>query len=166
MRRSLVNLPSGNGRPVRLSLHELRDTYRTRAQKVGVDESAVEASMGHTLDSYGYNKVYTDLEWMWGELSKIYTANLVSKDELKSVTDELVRVKLEKDQNRLLLVALFNKIDSLNILPKGEVEAIDAKVSSMTKEEVDAYLKNPPVVTPPASTDSPPPSPPRRSRRR
>ena len=122
--------------------------------------------MGHTLDSYGYNKVNTDLEWMWGELSKIYTANLVSKDELKSVTDELVRVKLEKDQNRLLLVALFNKIDSLNILPKGEVEAIDAKVSSMTKEEVDAYLKNPPVVTPPASTDSPPPSPPRRSRRR
>ena len=89
VRRSTVNLPSGNGRPVRLSLHELRDTYRTRAQQQRVEEAAVEFSMGHQIDAYGYNKVYTDFAWMWNELSKIYGPAAASESELNSVKTRL-----------------------------------------------------------------------------
>jgi integrase len=56
----------------KVSMHDLRDTFRTRATIRQVVWEAKEFAMGHTVDKAGYDKSYYDEPWLWGELSKIY----------------------------------------------------------------------------------------------
>ena len=65
--------------PVKLAgkptIHELRDTFRTRATQAGCAPEAAEFAIGHTIDPLGYNKCFYDEKWMWNELRKISAPN-------------------------------------------------------------------------------------------
>ena len=53
------------------TVHELRDTFRTRATQANCAPEAAEFAMGHSIDPLGYNKCFYDEKWMWTELRKI-----------------------------------------------------------------------------------------------
>jgi hypothetical protein len=59
----------------RIVLHELRDTFKSTGTTSGTAYEATEFALGHTVDPRGYEKCWSDEEWMWGELSKIYDKN-------------------------------------------------------------------------------------------
>lgn len=64
--------------------HDLRDTFRTRADFVGCSNSAAEFAMGHQIDPLEYKKTYYDEAYMWNELKKIYGSAPVTEVELQS----------------------------------------------------------------------------------
>jgi integrase len=70
-----------DGKP---TVHELRDTFRTRAVLVGCANEAAEFAMHHSIDELGYKKCYNDVKWMWNELRKIYGPATVTEDALES----------------------------------------------------------------------------------
>lgn len=59
----------------RIKLHEFRDTFKSTGTTSGTAYEAAEFALGHTLDPRGYEKCWSDEEWMWNELSKIYDKN-------------------------------------------------------------------------------------------
>jgi hypothetical protein len=59
----------------RILLHELRDTFKSTGTTSGTAYEATEFALGHTLDPRGYEKCWSDEDWMWGELAKIYEKN-------------------------------------------------------------------------------------------
>lgn len=59
----------------RIVLHEFRDTFKTTGTISGTAYEAAEFALGHTVDPRGYEKCWSDEEWMWGELSKIFDKN-------------------------------------------------------------------------------------------
>jgi integrase len=87
-----------------LSPHDLRDTFRTEATIRGVDYDAREFALGHTVDPRGYDKCYSDLGWLWKELSKLYIPaapkleainkeNQELRNALTEVTKEVARLR-------------------------------------------------------------------------
>jgi hypothetical protein len=76
---------NGGGVP---SPHELRDTFRTRAQKVDCNSNVAEFAMGHGIDPLGYNKIVVDTEYMWNELRKISGPAPVTSKELETLKQE------------------------------------------------------------------------------
>ncbi|MGA2462224.1 MAG: hypothetical protein ABSF82_12465 [Candidatus Bathyarchaeia archaeon] len=91
------------------SVHELRDTFRTRATFVECAAEAVEFAMGHTIDPLGYNKAYYDEKWAWTNLNKIYGPSSVNEQQLKSVQLEAERVKQE---NELLKTTIIEALSA------------------------------------------------------
>jgi len=61
----------------RVTLHELRDVFKTRATLCKVDYEPGEFALGHELDERGYQKCYNDEPYMWSELRKIYGPSLL-----------------------------------------------------------------------------------------
>jgi len=97
------------------SLHELRDTWRTKAAFVGCADDAAEFAMGHVIDPLGYKKVFTREKWMWENLRKVEGAALTENDlqerdetiqKLQQQIDELKQGQLgplsEKDIGRMV----------------------------------------------------------------
>jgi hypothetical protein len=66
------------------SVHELRDSFFTRAVQVGCSDSAANFSMGHCLDPLGYNKSSKDEAWLWSEIKKIPGPMAITEDALVS----------------------------------------------------------------------------------
>jgi integrase len=73
------------------TVHELRDTFRTRAIIVGCANDAAEFAMHHSIDELGYKKCYNDEKWMWSELSKLYGAQraLTKYERLRQYASDL-----------------------------------------------------------------------------
>lgn len=67
----------------KITVHELRDVFRTRATLTKVAYEAAEFGLGHILDQRGYIKCYRDEPWMWSELRKIYGSVAVTEDHLR-----------------------------------------------------------------------------------
>ncbi len=97
------------------SLHELRDTWRTKAAFVGCADDAADVAMGHVIDPLGYKKVFTREKWMWENLRKVEGAALTENDlqerdetiqKLQQQIDELKQGQLgplsEKDIGRMV----------------------------------------------------------------
>jgi integrase len=61
----------------RVTLHELRDVFRTRATLCKVDYEPAEFALGHELDERGYQKCFNDEPYMWSELRKVYGPSLL-----------------------------------------------------------------------------------------
>jgi integrase len=66
------------------TLHELRDTFLTRAIQVGCSDSAANFVMGHVIDKLGYNKCDRDEKWLSGEISKIHGPVALTDEALES----------------------------------------------------------------------------------
>lgn len=62
---------------VKVSLHELRDCFRTRCTLSKVPYEVAEFALGHLLDQRGYEKCFFDEPWMWSQLRKIYGPNML-----------------------------------------------------------------------------------------
>jgi integrase len=95
--------------------HELRDTYRTRAELVGVAPAAAEFSMGHTVDPNSYLKCEKNERWMWQNLSKIYGPSVATEDALHSRDEEIRRLqdrlrKIEEENSPAALDALVKQM--------------------------------------------------------
>jgi integrase len=86
--------------------HELRDTYRTRAELVGVAPAAAEFSMGHVVDPNSYNKCSRNEPWMWQNLSKIYGSPAVTEDALEERDEKIRRLEIQ-------IAALNSRFDEL-----------------------------------------------------
>jgi integrase len=83
LRRAPIILTQGSP-----SLHELRDTFLTRAVQVGCSDSAANFCMGHALDKLGYNKCDRDEAWVWSELRKIHGPAFVTEDRITELEKE------------------------------------------------------------------------------
>jgi integrase len=95
------------------SLHELRDTFLTRAIQAGCSESAANFVMGHVIDKLGYNKCDRDEKWLSSEISKIHGPAAVTENTFKdeiSQRDALIQqlqerlAKLEKVYSEKVMV--------------------------------------------------------------
>jgi len=90
LRRAPIILTQGSP-----SLHELRDTFLTRAVQVGCSDSAANFVMGHALDKLGYNKCDRDEAWVWSELRKIHGPAFVTEDRLEESVETITKLKEE-----------------------------------------------------------------------
>jgi len=60
-----------------ISVHEMRDCFKTRCTLSKVPYEVGEFAIGHILDQRGYEKCYRDEPWMWSELRKVYAGTVV-----------------------------------------------------------------------------------------
>ena len=91
-----------------LSPHDFRDVFRTETTIKGVDYDAREFALGHTIDPRGYDKCYSDLAWLWKELSKLYVTatpkleaakdNQALREQLEKVTGDLAQMRVQIGQ--------------------------------------------------------------------
>jgi integrase len=89
------------------SIHDLRDTFRTRAEFAGCRASAPEFVMGHQIDPLEYNKCFYDEHWVWNELKKIFGPIAVTEDTLATRDREIqqLREKLARLEGRFETLA-------------------------------------------------------------
>lgn len=83
----------------RVTLHEVRDVFRTRCTLCKVDYEPAEFALGHELDERGYQKCFNDEPYMWSELRKIYGPNLVvvsDSSDIWAVLEAAIRKDPEK----------------------------------------------------------------------
>lgn len=73
----------------RITLHDVRDTFRTRCTLSKISFEASEFALGHQLDSKGYIQCFNDEPWMWSELRKIYGPVMASGEEVKTLREEI-----------------------------------------------------------------------------
>ena len=67
---------------IKVTLHELRDSFKTRCTLQKVPYEVAEFAMGHVLDQRGYEKCFYDLPWLWSELRKIYGPAAATESQL------------------------------------------------------------------------------------
>jgi integrase len=86
----------------RVTLHDLRDTFRTRCTLMKISFEASEFALGHTLDAKGYIQCFNNVPWMWDELRKIYgpTAATASALQERDKIIEAMQQQLQTLQNR------------------------------------------------------------------
>jgi integrase len=93
------------------TVHELRDTFLTRAVQTGCSEAAANFVMGHIIDPHGYNKCDRDDQWVWGQLKKIHTTVAITEEALAVRDKEIedLRARLHRLEaisvERLVLAA-------------------------------------------------------------
>ena len=69
--------------------HELRDLFRTRWARSGINPEAAEYFMGHVIDPLGYNKLYEDEEYTRNQYLEVEPwLNLWSEDLDKTIRAE------------------------------------------------------------------------------
>lgn len=76
--------------------HDLRDTFRTRAEFVACSGSAAEFAMGHQIDPLEYNKCFHDERWVWNELKKIYGPTAVTEERIETLEKRLTKAVIEQ----------------------------------------------------------------------
>jgi hypothetical protein len=81
------------------TLHELRDTWRTKAAFVGCADDAAEFAMGHTIDPLHYKKVYMKENWMWENLRKI-EGDVVTENDLQERDQTIEKLQQQIDALR------------------------------------------------------------------
>lgn len=62
--------------------HEIRDVFRSQAQKTPVDKTIPEHMMGHKIDPLGYNKAIKDEPWVKSEIRKMMPMLDIMSSEL------------------------------------------------------------------------------------
>jgi hypothetical protein len=67
----------------RVTLHDVRDTFRTRCTLLKISFEASEFALGHELDQKGYNQCFNDEPWMWSELRKLYGPVVATESALQ-----------------------------------------------------------------------------------
>jgi integrase len=78
----------------RVTLHDLRDCFRTRCTLQKISFEASEFALGHILDQKGYIQCYNDEPWMWGELRQVYGPAMASGEEVKTLKEEVAQLRL------------------------------------------------------------------------
>ena len=79
------------------TLHELRDTWRTKAAFVGCADDAAEFGMGHTIDPLHYKKVYMREKWMWENLRKV-EGPILTENDLQQRDEVIQRMQESIDE--------------------------------------------------------------------
>jgi integrase len=105
------------------TVHELRDTFRTRATQVECAPEAAEFAMGHSIDPLQYNKIFYDEKWIWKNLRKIENG-IVTETDLQQ-RDETIR-QLQQQIN-------------------------DLRASGLTREDIREMIERHSTVWPPKS---------------
>ena len=85
----------GQGSP---SLHELRDTFLTRAIQTSCSDSAANFVMGHVIDRLGYNKCDRDEKWLKAEIGKIHGPAAVTEEALATRDTEIKDLRFQMEQ--------------------------------------------------------------------
>jgi integrase len=130
---------NGSGVP---SPHELRDTFRTRAQKVDCNPVAAEFAMGHGIDPLGYNKIMVDTEWMWNELKKIYGPSAVTEEQLKVRDKELEELRAEVNELREVVPLTYQFMRQLTKnMPSEELEELQTRLSELPAEAQTGHIE-------------------------
>ena len=81
------------------TLHELRDTWRTKAAFVGCADDAAEFAMGHTIDPMHYKKVYLKEKWMWENLRKVEDP-ILTENDLQERDEVIQKMQTQIDELR------------------------------------------------------------------
>jgi integrase len=120
LRRAPVSI---HGKP---SPHEIRDTFRTHATRVGCAAEAAEFALGHEIDALGYNKIFTDESWMWMNLRKIYGPTAATREEVKTLEEQ------NKIMREILARSLRTELDKLTREERAIVESLGLSVTEET----------------------------------
>jgi len=92
------------------SLHELRDTWRTKAAFVGCADDAAEFVMGHVIDAMHYKKVFMQEKWMWENLRKVLGAALTENDlQERDETIQQMQKQIDMLKNQYEILARLEK---------------------------------------------------------
>lgn len=95
------------------SVHELRDTFRTRASECRVSPDVAEFAMGHAIDDLNYNKVFYDAEYVWSELKKTYGPTLVTETQLATRDARMQTLESENKTLKAKLDSLEGRFETL-----------------------------------------------------
>jgi integrase len=93
------------------TIHDLRDTFRTRAEFAGCRASAPEFVMGHQIDPLEYNKCFYDEGWLWNELKKIFGPMAVTEDTLATRDARMQTLESENKD----LKARLERLEALSV---------------------------------------------------
>lgn len=129
--------------------HELRDTFRTRAQRMACEGTVAEFAMGHEIDPLGYNKIYVDEAYVWENLKKIYGPGAATPAQMAEVSEEIQQLKETVARERNLRQAATDNSKQLSEMYQKEarkreelsktVEGLEKVVRGLTyKIEADA----------------------------
>jgi len=102
--------------------HDLRDTFRTRAEFVNCRPSAAEFAMGHNIDPLEYNKCFRDEAWLWGELKKIIGPAAITEAQLAERDKTMAGMK---DTMRYLTECRISEIEKEILSYDGEIQLED-----------------------------------------
>lgn len=100
----------GQGSP---SLHELRDTFLTRAIQTGCSDSAANFVMGHVIDRLGYNKCDRDEKWLKAEIGKIHGPAAVTEEALTARDAEIKVLQEQIEKHAFEMEQLTEAVKSL-----------------------------------------------------
>jgi hypothetical protein len=105
------------------SPHELRDVYRTRAHRIGVDGKIAEFSMGHQIDKLQYDKIDEDEAYVWSELKKLQEPAAATESEVAVLRNELVQTKEELAKLREIVMRAGISTGKLgNLVPEAKTK--------------------------------------------
>jgi hypothetical protein len=115
--------------------HDLRDTFRTRAEFVNCRPSAAEFAMGHNIDPLEYNKCFRDEAWLWGELKKIIGPAAITEAQLAERDKTMAGMK---DTMRYLTECRISEIEKEILSYDGEIQLEDntpERIEQLRKDE-------------------------------
>jgi integrase len=154
--------------------HEMRDTFRTRAQLMACEGTIAEFAMGHQIDPLGYNKCYMKEAYVWENLKKIYgpTPALIGKvdEENKQLKERIQKLESEKPDDVWTAIgkhpeklrdiinwAFRTGVSRLHVLSSEEVEQarregrIIPEITSETREHITGILASLPAAQEPVA---------------
>jgi integrase len=91
-RRALVSKKIQEGK---ISPHDLRSAFRSRAQTQHVEPVCAEFALFHDVDSLNYNRATGDVAWQWSEIKKIYGPAAATESALQE-RDKLIESMQEQ----------------------------------------------------------------------
>ena len=82
------------------NVHEMRDSFRTRASECRVSADVAEFLLGHSIDELNYNKIFYDERYVWSELKKMFMSTNAKVSALREEV-EMQRRKIQELERRL-----------------------------------------------------------------
>jgi integrase len=123
----------------RLTLHELRDTFYTQLERLGVPYEIREFALGHLIDARGYSKLWGEPEAIWREVKKLFEGEVsaeiqadMDKRDMR-IADLMAKneqLEAEVKRSKAMLGTVLQRMESLDKSTRG----LEALVGRLPKK--------------------------------